>query len=112
MQQQAAPVAPGKKKRMRSVKPAASGGKKQRRYPTADSLVLHGGSGKAILTVDLDPSGSRLATGSVDNSTLLFNFGAMGTGRRPYREFDPDPGHVVNCVRWPVRIGSRSTLAG
>ena len=81
-------------------------GKKKKnssRYPSDGCFLLPACSNKVVSSVALDPSGTRLAVGSMDHSVNLYNFGAMSVSCRPFRCFDPDPGHIVSTVQWNPR---------
>jgi WD40 repeat protein/pSer/pThr/pTyr-binding forkhead associated (FHA) protein len=56
---------------------------------------------KACTVVAFDPSGARLASGSVDGAVQLFDFGGLSPTRKPFRSLPPSEGaHAVTAVAW------------
>jgi len=50
--------------------------------------------------MDIDHSGSRLLSGSRDNSVRIFDFNGMKSTMRSFRKFDPSEGHPMLAVSW------------
>ena len=53
-----------------------------------------------------------MATGSMDHSVKLYNFAAMSSSLKPYRNFEPDPGHVITSVQWNARGNKIAVSSG
>ena len=49
-----------------------------------------------VSALSLDPSGSRLATGSYDNYVKLWDFNGMDMSLKSFRTFEPEEGNQVN----------------
>eukprot|EP01079_Euglenida_sp_SAG-EU17-18_P008160 gene8160-1457_t len=81
-----------------------------RRVPPSDTTGLYSGGGqcsnvsaipathrlqlgpyheRAVSSLAVDPSGSRLLTGSLDTKVLFWGFGGMQTKCRPFKDIDP-----------------------
>lgn len=55
---------------------------------------------KAATAIDLDPAGSRLASGSHDYDIKLWDFAAMNTAFRPFRSFEGcETNHVSSFTK-------------
>lgn len=77
------------------------------------------GQGKYVASIDVDHSGSRVASGSRDYSVRLFDFNGMKSDLRSFRKIEPFDGHPVHAVSWSpsgnaqithqVRASSRHT---
>jgi len=48
-----------------------------------------------VSALSLDPSGSRLATGSYDNYVKLWDFNGMDMSLKSFRTFEPEEGNQV-----------------
>lgn len=55
---------------------------------------------KAVVTLDLDRSGARLATGSLDYSVALYDFAGMSSSCNPFRFFTPADGSPLRFLRF------------
>lgn len=58
------------------------------------------GQGRAVTCLDIDPSGSRLVTGSLDYTVRMFDFSGMKSDLRSFRDFTPSDGHPVLSLSW------------
>jgi WD repeat-containing protein 70 len=67
------------------------------RLPISHEVSLAGHS-KSVTALALDPSGARLATGSLDYGVKLFDFGGMDRTHRPFRELVPQDGSPVHAL--------------
>ena len=62
-----------------------------------EAVVKHGA--KPIVAMDLDPSGSRLVTGSLDYKLQLWDFASMDVRMKAFRKLEPVEGaHVMQRV--------------
>ncbi|GAA5856929.1 hypothetical protein JCM8547_008470 [Rhodosporidiobolus lusitaniae] len=56
---------------------------------------------KTVSALSLDPSGTRLASGSYDYDIKLWDFGGMNAASfKPFRSFEARAGHQVTDVQW------------
>ena len=67
--------------------------------PISGELVL-AGHVRSCTAVAADPSGARFATGSVDSTVRIFDFGGMDIAARPYCVVTPTDGQPVNALAW------------
>ena len=58
------------------------------------------GHGKAISSIDIDHSGSRLLSSSRDNSLRIFDFNGMKSTMKSFRHLVPSEGHPVLAASW------------
>lgn len=69
--------------------------------PSSNEVVMEG-HGKAITDFDIDPSHTRLATGSLDYSVKLWDFSQMNESLSYYRTFEPVEAHPIFNVRFSL----------
>ena len=62
-------------------------------------IVLKGHS-KVVVALALDPSGSRLLTGSYDYSVRMYDFQGMNAKLHSFRHLEPAEGHQVRALSW------------
>eukprot|EP00002_Diphylleia_rotans_P038625 TRINITY_DN8822_c0_g1_i2.p1 TRINITY_DN8822_c0_g1~~TRINITY_DN8822_c0_g1_i2.p1 ORF type:complete len:685 (+),score=153.64 TRINITY_DN8822_c0_g1_i2:75-2129(+) len=62
--------------------------------PIVNEAIIHCHS-KAVSALALDPSGSRLVTGSYDYEMKLFDFNGMDQRLRPFRSLEPSSGYQI-----------------
>lgn len=55
---------------------------------------------KGVLSLDVDPSGGRLITGSADYTVKVFDFAGMKSDCKPFKSFEPCEGHPVLGLSW------------
>lgn len=55
---------------------------------------------KAILALASDPSGARLASGSIDYDLCFWNFADMDTSMRSFRTLQPCENHPIRCLQY------------
>lgn len=58
------------------------------------------GHGKAVSSIDIDHSGSRLLSGSRDNSLRIFDFNGMKSTMKSFRHLVPSEGHPMLAASW------------
>ncbi|KAM0790757.1 hypothetical protein ACM66B_004608 [Microbotryomycetes sp. NB124-2] len=72
--------------------------------PTRDLPVSHQAvmkdHSKAVSCISLDPSGSRLVSGSYDYDCKLWDFGGMNSALKPFRSWEPKENHQVHSVQF------------
>lgn len=64
------------------------------RLPVTSEVALAGHE-RAVVALDWDHSGSRMATGSSDYKVNLYDFSGMKSDLRPFRSFEPSDGHPI-----------------
>lgn len=57
---------------------------------------------KTVSALSLDPSGTRVASGSYDYDVKLWDFGGMNASFKPFRSFECNEGHQVNDVQFSI----------
>ncbi|MEW5307508.1 MAG: hypothetical protein WDW36_009898 [Sanguina aurantia] len=58
------------------------------------------GHEKAVTCMDVEHSGSRLLTGSMDYTVRIYDFAGMKSDLRSFRELEPCEGHPVHALSW------------
>lgn len=53
-----------------------------------------------VSTLDVDPAGSRLLSGSRDYNLHIFDFNGMKSDMRAFRSLKPSEGHPVLGLSW------------
>lgn len=67
------------------------------KLPVSHELPLSHGE-KAVTAVSMDPSGSRLVSGSIDYDVKYWDFQGMDITREAFRTFCPHDGYPINAV--------------
>ncbi|OMJ13942.1 WD repeat-containing protein 70 [Smittium culicis] len=67
--------------------------------PIEKSANLDGHT-KAVTAIDWDNSGSRMITGGYDYLVKFWNFGAMDSSLRSFREIEPTEGNQINDLKF------------
>lgn len=70
-----------------------------RRIPASHEVNMQHGP-KAILALAGDPSGARLASGSIDYDLCFWNFAGMDTTMRSFRTLMPSENHPIRCLQY------------
>ncbi|KAF5835856.1 WD40-repeat-containing domain protein [Dunaliella salina] len=68
--------------------------------PISHEVTLGSSHSKAVTCLDIDHSGSRLLTGSLDYTIRIYDFNGMKSDMRAFRELEPQEGHPVLSVSW------------
>uniref|UniRef100_A0A7S3R0D4 Uncharacterized protein n=1 Tax=Dunaliella tertiolecta TaxID=3047 RepID=A0A7S3R0D4_DUNTE len=68
--------------------------------PISHEVTLGSSHNKAVTCLDIDHSGSRLLTGSLDYTIRIYDFNGMKSDMRAFRELEPQEGHPVLSVSW------------
>jgi hypothetical protein len=74
-------------------------GSNPRSLPVSSEAVMEP-HGKAVISLDIDHSGSRLITGSTDYTVKIFDFNGMKSDCKPFRTIEPCEGHPVVSLSW------------
>lgn len=67
---------------------------------------------KGVLSLDVDPSGSRLITGSADHMVKIFDFNGMKSDFKSFKSFEPSEGHPVLGLSWSPTGDSFLVITG
>ncbi|KAH0810152.1 gastrulation defective protein 1 homolog [Tenebrio molitor] len=63
-----------------------------------EATMTHGN--KAVTAVSVDPSGARLASGSVDYDVSFWDFAGMDSNLRSFRTLQPAENHPIRCLNY------------
>ncbi|XP_043288250.1 gastrulation defective protein 1 homolog [Venturia canescens] len=74
-------------------------GRKSIKIPCTDQVTMVHGR-KAITAVASDPSGARLASGSVDYDVSFWDFAGMDSSLRSFRTMQPCENHPIKCLQY------------
>ncbi|MCL4120801.1 UNVERIFIED_CONTAM: hypothetical protein GTU68_041924 [Idotea baltica] len=69
------------------------------RFPVTRELQLNHGS-KTVSAMTVDPSGSRLVSGSIDYDVKYWDFQGMDLAKEAFRSFRPSDGYPINSVEY------------
>ncbi|KAJ7531036.1 hypothetical protein O6H91_14G029800 [Diphasiastrum complanatum] len=67
--------------------------------PVSNEIILRG-STKVVSALAVDPSGSRVLTGSYDYCVRMYDFQGMDSRLRSFRQIEPSEGHQVRSLSW------------
>ncbi|KAJ3349261.1 hypothetical protein GGF32_005734 [Allomyces javanicus] len=67
--------------------------------PLTNEVHMQGHS-RAVTALDVDPSGARCITGSLDYTIRMYDFAAMDANLRAFKSLEPMPGHQILDVQW------------
>lgn len=71
----------------------------EKRIPNSHEVeMLHGT--KAVVALAADPSGARLATGSIDYDVSFWDFAGMDSGMRSFRTLQPCENHPIKALQY------------
>ncbi|XP_020278179.1 gastrulation defective protein 1 homolog [Pseudomyrmex gracilis] len=62
--------------------------------------MIHGT--KAVIAIAADPSGARLASGSVDYDLSFWDFAGMDTSMKSFRTLQPCENHPIKCLQYSM----------
>ncbi|XP_067010851.2 WD repeat-containing protein 70 [Anabrus simplex] len=72
-----------------------------KKIPASHEVTMLHGS-KAVVAVAADPSGARLATGSVDYEVRFWDFAGMDITLQSFRTLQPCENHPIKCLQYSV----------
>jgi len=55
---------------------------------------------KAVIAIAADPSGARLASGSIDYDVCFWDFAGMDTSMKSFRTLQPCENHPIKCLQY------------
>ncbi|MCO5607996.1 hypothetical protein L7F22_062199 [Adiantum nelumboides] len=67
--------------------------------PMSNEIVSKGHT-KVVSTVAVDPTGSRVLTGSYDYTVRMYDFQGMDSRLQSFRQVEPFEGHQVRALSW------------
>ncbi|XP_050456705.1 gastrulation defective protein 1 homolog [Cataglyphis hispanica] len=67
---------------------------------THEVSMTHGT--KAVIAIAADPSGARLASGSVDYDVCFWDFAGMDTSMKSFRTLQPCENHPIKCLQYSM----------
>ncbi|KAM3731207.1 hypothetical protein ACB098_12G145200 [Castanea mollissima] len=71
----------------------------QYRIPLSNEIVLKGHT-KVVSALAVDPSGSRVLSGSYDYTVRMYDFQGMNSRLASFRQLEPSEGHQVRNLSW------------
>ncbi|CAG9571156.1 unnamed protein product [Danaus chrysippus] len=83
----------------------------EKRIPNTHEVEMQHGS-KAVVAVAVDPSGARLATGSVDYEVSFWDFAGMDTSMRSFRTLQPCENHPIKALQYSATGDSILVVSG
>src|SRR5208283_2782554 len=57
---------------------------------------------QAVSAITLDPSGSRLASGSYDYDVKFWDFAGMNSALKPFKTIEPVEGHPIHHLEYSL----------
>ncbi|CAH2056870.1 unnamed protein product, partial [Iphiclides podalirius] len=72
--------------------------------------MLHGT--KAVIALAVDPSGARLATGSIDYDVSFWDFAGMDSSMRSFRTLQPCENHPIKALQYSATGDSILVVSG
>ncbi|XP_038218243.1 gastrulation defective protein 1 homolog [Zerene cesonia] len=82
-----------------------------KRIPNSHEVEMHHGS-KAVVALAVDPSGARLATGSVDYDVSFWDFAGMDSSMRSFRTLQPCENHPIRALQYSATGDSILVVSG
>ncbi|XP_009612613.1 uncharacterized protein [Nicotiana tomentosiformis] len=71
----------------------------QYRIPLSNEIILKGHT-KVVAALAVDPSGSRVLSGSYDYTVRMYDFQGMNARLQSFRQLEPSEGHQVRSLSW------------
>ncbi|XP_015514548.2 gastrulation defective protein 1 homolog [Neodiprion pinetum] len=71
------------------------------KIPCSHEVEMHHGL-KAVIAIAADPSGARLASGSVDYDVCFWDFAGMDTSLKSFRTLQPCENHPIKCLQYSM----------
>lgn len=82
-----------------------------KKIPCSHEVQMQHGS-KAIIALSVDPSGSRLASGSIDYELSFWDFAGMDTAMKSFRTLQPCENHPIRSVQYSVTGDTILVISG
>ncbi|XP_058803768.1 gastrulation defective protein 1 homolog [Phymastichus coffea] len=81
------------------------------RIPCTHQVSMTHGT-KAVTAIAADPSGARLASGSVDYDLSFWDFGGMDASLKSFRTLQPCENHPIKCLQYSMTGDMILVLSG
>lgn len=82
-----------------------------RKIPATHEVKMQHGT-KAILALAADPSGARLASGSIDFDVCFWDFAGMDTSMKSFRTLHPCENHPIRALQYSVTGDTILVISG
>ncbi|KAJ0171300.1 hypothetical protein K1T71_012850 [Dendrolimus kikuchii] len=82
-----------------------------KRIPNTHEVEMHHGT-KAVVALAVDPSGARLATGSIDYDVSFWDFAGMDSSMRSFRTLQPCENHPIKALQYSATGDSILVVSG
>ncbi|CAG4938528.1 unnamed protein product [Colias eurytheme] len=82
-----------------------------KRIPNSHEVEMYHGT-KAVVALAVDPSGARLATGSVDYDVSFWDFAGMDSSMRSFRTLQPCENHPIRALQYSATGDSILVVSG
>lgn len=83
----------------------------QKRIPYTHEVQMQHGT-RAILAMAADPSGARLASGSIDYDLCFWDFAGMDTAMKSFRTIQPCENHAIRALQYSMTGDAILVVAG
>ncbi|CAG9792878.1 unnamed protein product [Diatraea saccharalis] len=83
----------------------------EKRIPNTHEVQMQHGS-KAVVALSVDPSGARLATGSIDYEVSFWDFAGMDASMRSFRTLQPCENHPIKTLQYSTTGDSILVISG
>ncbi|CAF4860726.1 unnamed protein product [Pieris macdunnoughi] len=83
----------------------------EKQIPNTHEVEMHHGS-KAVVALAVDPSGARLATGSIDYDVSFWDFAGMDSSMRSFRTLQPCENHPIRALQYSATGDSILVVSG
>lgn len=71
------------------------------KIPCSHEVTMTHGT-KAVIAIAADPSGARLASGSIDYDVCFWDFAGMDSSMRSFRTLQPCENHPIKCLQYSM----------
>ncbi|XP_028174617.1 gastrulation defective protein 1 homolog [Ostrinia furnacalis] len=83
----------------------------EKRIPNSHEVEMQHGT-KAVVALAVDPSGARLATGSIDYEVSFWDFAGMDASMRSFRTLQPCENHPIRALQYSTTGDSILVVSG
>ncbi|KAG7199462.1 hypothetical protein KM043_014088 [Ampulex compressa] len=81
------------------------------KIPCSHEVSMNHGT-KAVIAIAADPSGARLASGSVDYDVCFWDFAGMDSSMRSFRTLQPCENHPIKCLQYSTTGDAILVISG
>ncbi|XP_076228878.1 gastrulation defective protein 1 homolog [Nomia melanderi] len=81
------------------------------KVPCSHEVTMTHGT-KAVTAIAADPSGARLASGSIDYDVCFWDFAGMDSSMRSFRTLQPCENHPIKCLQYSMTGDVILVIAG